>query len=460
MNGHLIVVDLGYGDAGKGTVVDWMCASRARGGRPVPAVVRFNGGAQAAHHVLAPSGQVHPFAQFGSGTFTPGTRTFLSRFMLVDPLALVAEAERLRCLGVADPFGLVAVDRAALLTTPYHRAANRAREQARGAARHGSCGMGIGETASYALAYPSDAPRAGDLTAPPTLLRKLTLLRERLTPPGAPGGTAGGAAASPGRAPATDRAGPPPPADVAAVFQAVGARLTLAGDGYLAGLLRAGPVVFEGAQGVLLDEWRGFHPYTTWSTTTFENAETLLAEAGAAGTATRLGVTRTYQTRHGPGPFPTEDPGLDVAEPHNADGRWQGPFRAGHLDAVALGYAARVAGGVDAVALTHLDTARRQAGKLRVGRGYRAGGRLVTAIEPGPPRDLGCQQALTDMLLAARPVYDPAGPVAAGDWPDVVAEILGAPVTVRSHGPGRAAKAAAGRTPGPLAGRRDRVTAR
>ena len=56
--------------------------------------------------------------------------------------------------------------------------------------------------------------------------------------------------------------------------------MALAGDGYLRRLLRTGPVVFEGAQGVLLDEWRGFHPYTTWSTTTFDNAETLLARRG------------------------------------------------------------------------------------------------------------------------------------------------------------------------------------
>ena len=65
-------------------------------------------------------------------------------------------------------------------------------------------------------------------------------------------------------------------------LSAIAARVTLAGDGYLARLLAQGPVVFEGAQGVLLDEWRGFHPYTTWSTTTFENAETLLGESGAA----------------------------------------------------------------------------------------------------------------------------------------------------------------------------------
>ena len=199
------------------------------------------------------------------------------------------------------------------------------------------------------------------------------------------------------------------------------------------GCSRQGPVVFEGAQGVLLDEWRGFHPYTTWSTTTFENAETLLRECGAA--AIRLGVTRTYQTRHGPGPFPTEDRTLSLPERHNADGRWQGPFRAGHLDALALGYAAEVTGGVDAVALTHLDTARRAAGRLRICRGYRLGGRAVTRIEPGPARDLAYQESLSQALLRALPVYDPAGGPAADDWPDAVAEILDAPVTIRSHGP-------------------------
>jgi adenylosuccinate synthase len=422
VNGHVIVVDLGYGDAGKGTIVDWLCARSARDAdndahsRPVQAVVRFNGGAQAAHHVLGPGGVPHAFAQFGSGTFTPGTRTFLSRFMLVDLLALVAEAEHLAGLGVPNPFGLLAIDSGALLTTPYHRAANQAREEARGDARHGSCGMGIGETARYALDYPQDAPRAGDIASPGTLTSKLTRLRDRLA------------------ADAAVTAELPPPADVAAVYRAIAARVTIAGDGYLRQLLARGPVVFEGAQGVLLDEWRGFHPYTTWSTTTFENAETLLRECG--WNAVRLGVTRTYQTRHGPGPFPTEDRALsDIGEPHNTDGRWQGPFRAGHLDAVALGYAAEVTGGVDAVALTHLDTARRHPNSLRIGRGYRIDGRPVTRIEPGPPRDLAYQEKLTDALLKARPVYDPAGQPDAGDWPEAVAEILHAPVTIRSHGP-------------------------
>lgn len=430
LDAHPIVVDLGYGDAGKGTIVDWLCVRAAQAAQVARAprartVVRFNGGAQAAHHVLAHhvparhDGEPHPFAQFGSGTFTPGTRTFLSRFMLVDPLALVKEAEHLEALGVPAPLGLVAVDRNANLTTPYHRAANRARETARGdAARHGSCGMGIGETASYALAHQEDAPRAADMTTPRVLRRKLALLRDRLR----------------AELPGTVTAGLPSPADVAAVYGDIAQRVTLAGDGYLRRLLSQGPVVFEGAQGVLLDEWRGFHPYTTWSTTTFDNAETLLRENDSGAGKIRIGVTRAYQTRHGPGPFPTADPTLEITEPHNANGRWQGPFRVGHLDAVALGYAAQVTGGVDAVALTHLDTAASHASRLKVCVAYDIDGRRQSEIKLGPPRDLAYQEELTGALTRAVPVYRDA-PATGADWRDEVADLLRAPVAVTSSGP-------------------------
>ena len=413
MSGHVIVVDLGYGDAGKGGVVDWLCS------RPGPArtVVRFNGGAQAAHNVLTADGRHHTFAQFGSGSFTPGVRTHLSRFMLVDPLALAAEAGHLAAVGVVDALDRLTVDADALLATPYHRAANLAREAARGAGRHGSCGMGIGETARYALAHPPDAPRAGDCRSAPVLAAKLTLLRDRLA-----------AETGPFRGPAIT--------DLVAAYRAFADRVTLTGPGYLAGVLRAGPVVFEGAQGVLLDEWHGFHPYTTWSTTTFGNAETLLAEAGA--TALRLGVTRCYQTRHGPGPLVTEDPTLELPEPHNRPGRWQGPFRRGHLDAVALRYAIEAAGGVDAIALTHLDAARHQ--PLRLCESYLAGGRRVERLPVRRDRDLAAQERLTRALLRSAPR---CGPVIR-DWPAAVRDALGAPVAVLSSGPTAAAKTVLG----------------
>jgi adenylosuccinate synthase len=442
MREHSIVVDLGYGDAGKGGIVDWLCHPGARppvppgghpaAGGPVHTVVRFNGGAQAAHNVVTQGGRHHTFAQFGSGTLSGlGTRTFLSRFMLVDPLALVGEAEHLASVGVADPLALVAIDREALLTTPYHQAANRAREAARGAARHGSCGMGIGETAAYALAHPADAPRVGDCQSPRTLTRKLALLCERVSADNAAGSSA-----------ASDQL--PPAEEVTDAYRAIAERVTITGEGHLERLLRRpGRVVFEGAQGVLLDEWRGFHPYTTWSTTTFDNAEALLAEAGMPGEALRLGVTRAYLTRHGPGPFVTEDPTLELPEPHNQTGRWQGPVRRGHLDAVALRYAIEACGGVDAIALTHLDTVAAHAGQLRVCRAYRVGPQgLTDCLVPGPARDLDYQQRLTGMLLTVRPVYgDPVDP---RDWPDVVAQIARVPVAVRSHGPSAASKKAAG----------------
>jgi adenylosuccinate synthase len=282
--------------------------------------------------------------------------------------------------------------------------------------------MGIGETARYALGHPADAPRAADCAAPRTLARSLTRLRDRLA---AELGVLEG----------------PPVADLCDAYRAFAERVALVDGGYLHRLLREGPVVLEGAQGVLLDEWRGFHPYTTWSTTTFANAETLLAEAGE--TAIRLGVVRCYLTRHGPGPFVTEDPTLEFPEPHNRRGTWQGAFRIGHPDAVALRYAVEVAGGVDGVALTHLDAAARR--PLRLCRAYQADGRLLSRIAPGPARDLRWQERLTGTLLRARPVYDgsvPAASTAPGpeEWPGIFEEMLGAPVILRSYGPTAAGK--------------------
>ena len=415
---HTIVVDLGYGDAGKGSVVDHLCR-----GTGVHTVVRFNGGAQAAHNVVAPDGRHHTFAQFGSGSLVPGVRTHLSRFVLVDPLALATEAAHLRSLGVADPFGGLTVDRRALLTTPYHAAANRLRETARGRDRHGSCGVGVGETAAYALAHPDDAPTAGDCTSPSTLSAKLTRLRDRL----------GTDLAAQGINPAEPLG--PPPGDCATAFRAFAAHTTLTDDDHLPRLLRTGPVVFEGAQGVLLDEWHGFHPYTTWSTTTFANAETLLHEADA-DPGLRLGVLRSYTTRHGPGPLVTEDPTLTpvLAEPHNGHGRWQGAFRRGHFDAVAHRYALAACGGADALALTHLDAPARFR-YLSLCETYDLDGADVADLPAAVPGDLDRQARLTTALLRARPGRTSTPGASPRAWTEAVEAALDTPVLLTSHGP-------------------------
>ncbi|HEU4349761.1 MAG TPA: adenylosuccinate synthetase [Actinoplanes sp.] len=388
MNEHIAVVDLGYGDAGKGTVVDALCAG---GGKR--AVLRFNGGAQAAHNVVTADGRHHTFAQFGSGTLH-GVPTHLTRFMVVDPPALAAEA---RALG--NPYHLLTVDGDALLATPWHRAANQARERKRGRARHGSCGMGVGETQEYALRH-ADAPRVADVRSPSLLRRRLGLARDRLA----------------ARWGVLDA---PPLDDVVSTFLAFGRAVSIVDSGYQSRLLSSGPCVFEGAQGVLLDEWRGWHPYTTWSTTTFDNI--------AGIDVFRLGVVRTYTTRHGAGPLVTEAP-LRLPERHNGTGEWQGAFRVGHFDAVAHRYAIEVCGGVDGLAVTHLD---RVVPSLLLCRSYTVDGESWERIVPGPFRDLAYQARLTDRLGGAVPA-DLERP---DDWPAAIGSALGAPVVIESAGP-------------------------
>ena len=182
-------------------------------------------------------------------------------------------------------------------------------------------------------------------------------------------------------------------------------------------------VVFEGAQGVLLDEWRGFHPYTTWSTCTFDNALDLLSEWG--GQAVRLGVIRSYLTRHGAGPFPTEDGDLKLSEPHNAWGPWQEKFRWGWLDLPLLRYAVEACGGVDGLAVTHLDCCA--AGDWRIGTGYRGG----QEPELGRFRDLEYQEWLTRRLQQAEVEYQSV--CDAEQLLELLAPI--APVAVESWGP-------------------------
>ncbi len=475
-DGNAVVVDLGFGDAGKGVTVDLLCARRRFG-----AVVRANGGAQAAHNVVTPDGRHHTFAQFGAGTLAPGgpVPTHLSRLMVVDPFALAAEAGHLASLGVADPFALVTVDRRALISTPWHRAANRTRERARGEARHGSCGMGVGETAAYALARPEDAPTAGDCARPDVLRRKLRRLadhlhavRRALEPPGAAGtapgatgagnrfgdtaagsgATASGAAAGPGEANLPAGARPDPDPDVeecVEAYLAFARRVRLVDEDHLPRLLARSPVVFEGAQGVLLDEWHGFHPYTTWSTTTTANPLALLAEAGRPGDARRIGVVRAYTTRHGAGPLVAEDPelGAVLTEAHNGAHPWQGAFRVGHFDAVAHRYALAATGGVDSLVVTHADAPARAGGRLRWCTGYTApdGSALepVPAPAPAPSRPgaavtgaehLARQERLARALLAARPVLAPAPDSPA----EAVGEELGLALEAVFSGPTRA----------------------
>ena len=134
-------------------------------------------------------------------------------------------------------------------------------------------------------------------------------------------------------------------------------RATIAGaQACAAELAKAATLIFRRTQGVLLDETFGFAPHITWSNTTDANARAILAEVNPLIQMQTIGVLRTYFTRHGAGPFVTEDSTLRplLDEPHNNDDGWQETFRVGVFDAVAARYALECVG-VDGLAITHLD---------------------------------------------------------------------------------------------------------
>ncbi|HET6250027.1 MAG TPA: adenylosuccinate synthetase [Tepidisphaeraceae bacterium] len=483
----ILVVDLAFGDCGKGTIIEYL--ARTQNAR---AVVRFNGGPQAGHNVVTPDGRHHTFSQFASAAFVPGVKTILSRFMLIEPYAMLNEASHLAQLGVRNPMASLVIDRRCLVITPAQQAANRLREIARGKGAHGTCGMGIGETMQDAIDHPDLALNAGDLSHRDTVIRtlrtiqalKVEQLREairdfavdapaRPTNPAQTATSVVGTSAQPAAIHGSQASARP--ADSTRAAQGYFAVQTLlddswievAADNYLqvarlatiadepaihAEMLAPETVVFEGAQGVLLDEYFGFHPHTTWSNTTFANADALLNEAGYAAPRTRLGVLRSYFTRHGPGPFVSENPSLknQLPEPHNADTGWQGAFRVGLFDAVAARYAIKACGGLNSLAITHLDRLGHLPPQIcteyvedgmtaRTERSIddplvRQGERIID-INPHLPATLVCSARRTAALAACRPIPASIPVLSPAGFIDIVECELGAKVTIASSGP-------------------------
>ena len=346
------VVDLGFGDSGKGTCTDSLVRQYQ-----ASLIVRYNGSCQAGHNVYAPDGRHHTFSQIGA-TFYPKTYTLLSQFVLVNPLTLMKEAEHLEKKGVNDALNRVFIDNRCLLVTPYHRAVNRLREISRGAEKHGSCGAGVGECMQDASVAPEWALHIGDWRDTAQFAGKFMACRERML-------KAANALPNLPDTPEVAKELSTFNYDIDRLFSKYEAFYAAAGarclDEYQAGRMISAQknVVFEGAQGILLDETYGFHPYTTWSDTTTRNAKLLLEEAEITEKPVTIGVMRTFMTRHGAGPFPTEDQGMTrrLADANNPRNRWQDNLRCGCLDFPLLRYAIRANGGVDFLAVTHLDKA-------------------------------------------------------------------------------------------------------
>lgn len=333
---NFIVIGLGYGDEGKGSCIDALVRRY-----DLNLVIRFNGGAQAAHNVWTDDGRHHTFSQFGSGSFVPDVKTLLSRFMLVNPAAALNEHAHLCTVGVSDIFTRTFVDNRALITTPWHIALNRLREIERGAARHGSCGMGIGETVEDSFNRPGEVVVAGDLLMP-DLRGKLEMTLWALCE----------------KYPRFAAALQSNTVDAAlAKMQEFASVANIVSGMETCALIKNNDCVFEGAQGTLIDEDFGTQPHTTWSKTTCSNAIMLLREAKVEEPPVKIGVTRWFMTRHGAGPFDTEDSALSflTVDDDNGTGEFQGPFRVGSMNYGLLRYAITVNNGIDYLAVTHLD---------------------------------------------------------------------------------------------------------
>lgn len=353
------VAGLGYGDEGKGSIVEYL--TQRHGAK---LIVRYNGGAQAAHNVVYKDQWKtwsHTYAQFGSGTHVGmGVNTYLSRYMLVEPRGLYREAVHLaETCGVSEPLKRVWIDAKALLITPYHIATNRLLELARKAGRHGSCGLGIGQVREEFLTFGyDDVLSVGDIKTPTILRRKLSALRERKIEQ-----IRNESVEHSEESIAAIKLLTTPVSKEAEHLEKMFSALQVVDEEFLAKALSDDQksVIFEGAQGVLLDESYGFHPHTTWTDITFENIYRLIKYAQRDRNEfdiQRIGVTRTYMTRHGEGPLVTEAELPEVPKhtaEHNTKGTWQGQFRLGHLDLVALKYSVDVLRELDQIALTHMD---------------------------------------------------------------------------------------------------------
>lgn len=346
MKSAIIVQDLGFGDAGKGSVVDYLCRIL-----PADLVVRFCGGPQCSHQVVLPGGKYHRFSQFGAGTLT-GIPTYLGPKVIINPVMMDIEAVSLEeTYGINNPLSLLSVHEDCLVTTMYHRHWNQITELMRGEARHGSCGAGIGMARLHERQRPESVIRARDLQNYARLKMLLHELKECVVEEvnkqivaDTDGNNAWAVRELAVEMKKAD------PVIYAVRMCHVGTELRL-----VTKIPEYNLAIFEGAQGVLLDEYCGFHPHTTWNTVTRQHADVLIA-ASAPERVSCVGVLRAYQTRHGAGPLPTFDASLHehLTDPGNPENQWQGSLRFGHLDLMLLRYAL-ACNPVDCLAVNHLD---------------------------------------------------------------------------------------------------------
>ncbi|HAT35243.1 MAG TPA: adenylosuccinate synthase [Rhodospirillaceae bacterium] len=331
---NVVVIGAQWGDEGKGKIVDWL-SERA------DVIVRFQGGHNAGH-TLVISGTEYKLSLLPSGVVRPGKLSIIGNGVVIDPRALLDEIGRIREAGVEiSPSQLKIAENAALIL-PLHQELDVAREAARGKAAIGTTGRGIGP------AYEDKVARRGirvcDLAEPETLeakteqlLRHHNALRRGL-----------------GVDDLEPSAVLDPLAEIADELLSYSAPVWRELDG----ARRAGKrILFEGAQGTMLDVDHGTYPFVTSSNTLAGQAATG-SGIGIGALDFVLGITKAYTTRVGSGPFPTElddEIGQRIGERGREFGTVTGrQRRCGWFDAVMVRQAIKTAG-IDGIALTKLD---------------------------------------------------------------------------------------------------------
>ena len=331
---NVAVIGSQWGDEGKGKIVDWL-SERA------DMVVRFQGGHNAGH-TLVIDGVEYKLSLLPSGIVRQGKKSVIGNSVVVDPSALLREIETLRAQGVAvSPDNLI-VSESVSLILPVHVEVDQAREISRGASKIGTTGRGIGP--AYEDKVARRGVRLSDLRNPQLLAERLEALAAHhnvwLQVAGKPAVNA---------------------ADMASYLMEMAYELlSFAGRSWqvLAAAQDARQtILFEGAQGVMLDIDHGTYPFVTSSNTVAGQAATG-AGTGPSSVEFTLGITKAYTTRVGSGPFPTEDFGAD-GERMGERGREFGTVtgrkrRCGWFDAVMVRQAGLTAG-ITGMALTKLD---------------------------------------------------------------------------------------------------------
>lgn len=381
--------------------------------------VRFNGGTNAGHTVVL-GGQVFKFHLLPAGSLRQGCKAVLGNGMVIDPFAL---AEELQSLNKAGFEPQVYISSAAHLLLPYHRVVERLSGAEAGI---GTTGRGIGP--AYRDKAERTGLRVGDLRSPSTFREKLelNLRREQEL----------------WRSEELGKLEPQRLADeVLRLTEPWAGQIMDTATLLNRALDRGERVIFEGAQGALLDIDFGTYPYVTSSNTTIGGIGT------GAGVSPRrvervIGVVKAYTTRVGEGPFPTEDRGPEGEGLRERGKEWGAttgrPRRCGWLDLVALKYV-QMLNGFTELALMKLDVLSGLP-ELKVATGYRCEGERASDFP-----------AQAELLRSCQPVYETLPgwkeeigdcrqlaelPEAARAYIGFIEERLGVPISIVSLGPG------------------------